>query len=81
MTTIALKKKITGKINKADDLLLELVDALIEKYETSSNKKSSLTIYQQKELDRRMELHDSGKLKYYTLSDIKKTISKRKKSK
>ncbi len=81
MTTIALKKKITGKIKKADHLLLDLVDALIEKYEASSKKDSGLTVYQKKELDRRMELHDSGKLKYYTLSDIKKTISKRKKGK
>lgn len=79
MTTIALKKKITDKLNKADDQLLELVYALIEKYEETSNKKySKLTLAQKKELDKRMELHDSGELKYYTLSQIKKSLVKMK---
>ena len=71
MTTVALKKKITGKINKADEQLLELVNALIDKYEETSKKSSKMTPEQKNEMDRRMELHDSGKLKYYTMSEIK----------
>ncbi|HYG52841.1 MAG TPA: addiction module protein [Flavobacteriales bacterium] len=80
MTTTALKKKIARQLDRADDKLVQLVSALIDKYEESSKGESLMTPAQKKEVDRRLKLHKEGKLKYYTFEEVKKSILSRKKS-
>lgn len=76
MTTTALRKKITSKVNKADDRLLELVNALIEKYEETLEEEYELSAADKKEIDKRMKLYKEGKMKTHTPEEVRKKIMK-----
>ena len=77
MTTLSLRKIITAKVNKADDRLLKLVNALIKEYESTLEDDYSLSTADKKDIDKRMKLYDQGKMKTMTVSDVKKKVMKR----
>lgn len=81
MTTMTLRKKIVARVNKADDRLLKLVNALMNEYEETESDESLMSDLQKKELDKRLNLHKQGKLQYYSLSQIKKSLGTSKKGK
>lgn len=74
MASVLSRKQIVDRVTKADSKLLKLVNELINDYEDTDDNQSVLTKEQKKEVDRRLQLHKEGKLKYYTLSEIKKSI-------
>jgi putative addiction module component (TIGR02574 family) len=76
MTQATLKKRIQQALdNTKDDELLQAVYTILKRT-VIEQEITSLTATQKKELDQRLAEHKSGKLKYYTLEEVKKTTLK-----
>lgn len=79
MKTSVLKKEIHDAIdNTEDNDILEAVFTILKKaaVESDIDEPSGLTTAQRKELEKRLELHNSGKEKYYTIDQVKKAFAK-----
>jgi putative addiction module component (TIGR02574 family) len=81
MTVTALKKRIIRTLDKVNDTkTLQLVYDILE-HSANPPQEYELTPAQKKELDRRMKLHKQGKMKYYTLAEIRKKVRSKYKNK
>ncbi len=79
MTTLRLKNNIHKAIDKIEDEnLLKAVYTILEK-QMETNGEYDLTPAQQKELDRRLANHQSGKSKTYSWEEVKASLLNRKK--
>ena len=75
MTTKALKREIYHAIdNTKDNEILEVVYTLLRR--SIEEESTELTSKQKKELDKRLADHKAGKLKYYTIEEVRKAVSK-----
>ena len=75
MTTKALKREIYHAIdNTKDNEILEVVYTLLRR--SIEEESTELTSKQKKELDKRLAEHKAGKLKYYTIEEVRKAVSK-----
>lgn len=75
MNKITLKKALHKSIDEIEDTnTLQAIYTLLNKAESSYD----LTGAQIEELDKRLLLHDSGKNKYHSLSNVKKSLKKNK---
>ena len=75
MTTKALKREIYHAIdNTKDNEILEVVYTLLRR--SIEEESTELTSKQKKELDIRLAEHKAGKLKYYTIEEVRKAVSK-----
>ena len=72
MTTTAIRTKVHKYIDEADSNVLEVVYKLLEVYRQSN--RSLLTEEQQKEVLKRSALYKAGKMKGYSLAEVKKRI-------
>lgn len=72
MTTIAIRAKVHKYIDEADNNVLEVVYKLLEVYRQSNS--SLLTDEQQKEVLKRSALYKAGKMKGYSLAEVRKRI-------
>lgn len=72
MTTTALRTKVHKYIDEADSNVLEVVYKLLEVYRQSNS--SLLTDDQQKEVLKRSVMYKAGKMKGYTLAEVRKRI-------
>ena len=73
MNASALKKVLHKKIDSIDDTaVLEAIYTLLDREERRAS--YSLSKSQVEELDRRLEAHDSGKIKYYSPAETKKIV-------
>jgi hypothetical protein len=73
MKTSALKKVLHKKIDSIDDTaVLEAIYTLLDREERRAS--YSLSKSQVEELDRRLEAHDSGEIKYYSPAEAKKIV-------
>ena len=72
MTTTAIRTKVHKYIDEADSNVLEVVYKLLEVYRQSNS--SLLTDEQQKEVLKRSGLYKAGKMKGYTLAEVRKRI-------
>jgi len=75
MTTKVIRTKVHQYIDEADSNVLEVVYKLLEVYRQSNA--SMLTDEQQKEVLNRSELYKSGKIKGYSLTEIRKRIKQK----
>lgn len=78
MRTSTLKKEIYQAVDHTkDNEILEVVYTILKRTTTKEpNDASTLTVAQKKELDKRMADHNAGKLKYYTIDEVRKAVSK-----
>ena len=72
MTTTAIRTKVHKYIDEADSNVLEVVYKLLEVYRQSNT--SLLIEEQQKEVLKRSALYKAGKMKGYSLAEVKKRI-------
>lgn len=72
MTTTAIRTKVHKYIDEADSNVLEVVYKLLEVYRQSNT--SLLTDEQQKEVLKRSALYKAGKMKGYSLAEVRKRI-------
>ena len=72
MTTTAIRSKVHKYIDEADAKVLEVVYQLLEVYR--QNNSSLLTDEQQKEVLKRSALFKAGKMKGYSLAEVRKRI-------
>ena len=72
MTTTALRTKVHKYIDEADSNVLEVVYKLLEVYRQSNS--SLLTDEQQKEVLKRSVMYKAGKMKGYSLAEVRKRI-------
>ena len=76
MTTTALKKEIYNAIdNTKDNEILEAVYTILKRT-VIEDEPIDLSASQKKELDKRLTDHKSGRLKYFTIDEVKKAVSK-----
>ncbi len=74
MKSEKLKKEIHHAIDVVnDDEILYAVYTILKK---TTDEDHELTSSQKKELDKRLAEHKSGKLKYYTIEEVKKSVRK-----
>ena len=73
MTTTAIRKKVHQYVDDIDDSVLDVVYRMLKLYNEEEADGSLMTKEQKAELDKTLAEHKSGKLKYYTLSEAKKT--------
>ncbi len=59
-----------------DNQILETVHTILKSTIVENETISSLTNAQKKEIDLRLAKHKAGKLKYYTLDEVKKAVAK-----
>lgn len=77
MKTSTLKKEIYQAIdNTKDNEILEAVYTILKRTVVDEEEATELTTAQKKELDRRLADHKAGKLKYYTIDEVKKAVFK-----
>lgn len=77
MKTSTLKKEIYQAIdNTKDNEILEAVYTILKRTVVDEEEASELTTAQKKELDKRLADHKAGKLKYYTIDEVKKAVFK-----
>jgi hypothetical protein len=74
MTTTTIRNKVHKYIDEADSNILEVVYKLLEVYRKSNA--SMLTEEQQKEVLKRSQLYKEGKIKGYSLADVRKRLKK-----
>lgn len=72
MTTTAIRTKVHKYIDEADSNVLEVVYKLLEVYRQSNS--SLLTEEQQKEVIKRSASYKAGKMKGYSLAEVRKRI-------
>jgi hypothetical protein len=75
MTTAAIRTKVHKYIDEADSNVLEVVYKLLEVYRQSNS--SLLTDDQQKEVLKRSALYKVGKMKGYSLAEVRKRIKQK----
>ncbi len=75
MTTTAIRSKVHQYIDEADINVLEVVYKLLEVYRQSNT--SLLSEEQQKEVLKRSALYKTGKMKAYTLSEVRKRVKQK----
>ncbi len=75
MTTTAIRTKVHKYIDEADSNVLDVVYRLLEVYRQGN--KSLLTDDQQKEVLKRSTLYKAGKIKGYTLTEVRKRIKQK----
>jgi len=75
MTTAAIRTKVHKYIDEADSNVLEVVYKLLEVYRQSNT--SSLTEEQQKEVLKRSALFKAGKMKGYSLPEVRKRVKQK----
>ncbi len=74
MKSEKLKKEIHQAIDVVnDDEILYAVYTILKK---NAEEDHELTSSQKKELDKRLADHKTGKLKYYTIDEVKKSVRK-----
>ena len=77
MKTSALKKEIYLAIdNTKDNEILEAIITILKRTVVEDETPGELSPAQIKELNKRLADHKAGKLKYYTLDEVKKIVSK-----
>ena len=77
MKTSTLKKEIYQAIdNTKDNEILEAVYTILKRTVVDEEEATELTTAQKKELDKRLADHKAGKLKYYTIDEVKKAVFK-----
>ena len=72
MTTTAIRTKVHKYIDEADSNVLEVVYKFLEVYRQSNA--SLLSEEQQKEVLKRSALYKAGKMKGYSLAEVRKRI-------
>lgn len=78
MNTANLKKALHKKIDSIDNkALLQAIHTLLEVQ--TEKVEYELSDEQVAELDKRLILHDSGEMKYYTMEQVRKKIAGKKK--
>jgi hypothetical protein len=75
MTTTAIRSKVHQYIDEADINVLEVVYKLLEVYRQSNT--SLLSEEQQKEVLKRSALYKTGKMKAYTLSEVRRRVKQK----
>lgn len=76
MTQSTLKKHIYKALdNTKDDEILQAVYTILKRT-VMEQEVTNLTTSQKKDLDQRLTEHKNGKLKYYTLEEVKKATLK-----
>ena len=75
MTTTAIRSKVHQYIDEADSNVLEVDYKLLEVYRQSNT--SLLSEEQQKEVLKRSALYKTGKMKAYTLSEVRKRVKQK----
>jgi hypothetical protein len=75
MTTTAIRTKVHKYIDEADSNVLEVVYKLLEVYRQSNT--SLLTEEQQKEVLKRSALFKAGKMKGYSLTEVRKRVNQK----
>ena len=76
MKTATLKKEIYHAIdNTKDTEILEAVYTILRRTRVEEEP-TELTATQKKELDKRLADHKAGKLKYYTIDEVRKAVFK-----
>lgn len=74
MKSEKLKKEIHQAIDVVNDNeILQVVYTILKK---CSEEDIELTEVQKKELDKRLADHKKGKLKYYTIEEVKRSVKK-----
>ena len=77
MKTATLKKEIYHAIdNTKDTEILEAVYTILRRSIVEEEAPTELTATQKKELDKRLADHKAGKLKYYTIAEVRKAVFK-----
>ena len=73
MGTKTLKRELHKTIDTiTDNAVLEAVYTLLKQ---NTEEEYNLTAAQKRELDQRLEAHKAGKLKYYTIDEVRKAVS------
>ncbi len=72
MTTTAIRTKVHKYIDEADNNVLEVIYKLLEVYRQGNA--SLLTNEQQKEVLKRLAQYKAGKMKGYSLAEVRKRI-------
>ena len=75
MTTTAIRSKVHKYIDEADSNVLEVVYKLLEVYRQSNT--SLLSEEQQKEVLKRANLYKAGKMKGYSIAEVRKRIKQK----
>jgi putative addiction module component (TIGR02574 family) len=76
MKTATLKKEIYHAIdNTKDNEILEAVYTILKRT-VVEEEATELTAAQKKDLDKRLADHKAGKLKYYTIDEVRKAVFK-----
>lgn len=77
MKTSTLKKEIYHAIdNTKDNEILEAVYTILKRTIVEEEEATELTAAQKKDLDKRLADHKAGKLKYYTIDEVRKSVFK-----
>ena len=77
MKTSTLKKEIYHAIDHTkDNEILEAVYTILRRTVLEEEESTELTVAQKKDLDKRLVDHKAGKLKYYTLDEVRKAVFK-----
>jgi putative addiction module component (TIGR02574 family) len=77
MKTSTLKKEIYQAIdNTKDNEILEAVYTILKRTIVEEEEATELTAAQKKDLDKRLADHKAGKLKYYTIDEVRKSVFK-----
>lgn len=75
MTSTAIRSKVHKYIDEADSDVLEVVYKLLEVYRQSNT--SLLTEEQKKEILKRSVLYKAGKMKGYSLAEVRKRVKQK----
>ena len=76
MKTAALKKEIYHAIDHTkDNEILEAVYTILKRTVIEEGA-TELSATQKKDLDKRLAEHKAGKLKYYTIDEVRKSVLK-----
>ena len=75
MKTSILKKEIHQAIDDTkDNEILFAVYTILKKASSTEEELASLTSAQKKDLDKRLADHKAGKLKYYTIEQVRSSV-------
>ncbi len=75
MTTTAIRNKVHQYIDEADPNVLEVIYNLLEVYRQANS--SMLSEIQQKEVLRRSIAFEAGKVKGYSLTEVRKRVKQK----
>ncbi|MDP2388677.1 MAG: hypothetical protein Q8M29_20055 [Bacteroidota bacterium] len=78
MRTTSIKTSIKKKLDDVEnEMVLRSIDAMLEEILNSEDNNSLMTKEQKHELDKTLADHKAGKLKYYTVEQARKIVSKK----